>query len=122
MTKHSNLLNGRTHLTILINSVLITSSLQEQQDWPENHPGKNELKFYPLALILNLEKMLVKLFFCLITTKIAKFGKWRMQTELALKQFYSPQKMLSLIHHENALPCLSFQQCLNDRQILNLKK
>lgn len=57
MKNHSNLLNWNTHLTILINSMLITSSLQEQQDWPDNNKGKNKLKFLPSpVIILDLAK------------------------------------------------------------------
>lgn len=64
MKNHSNLLNCNTHLTILINSMLITSSLQEQQDWPDNNRGKNKLKFLPsLVIILDLGKNTIKLFF-----------------------------------------------------------
>ena len=43
MKNHSNLINCNTHLTILINSMLITSSLQEQQNWPDDNQGKKPL-------------------------------------------------------------------------------
>ena len=60
MKNHSNLINCNTHLTILINSMLITSSLQEQQNWPDDNQGRKRLNFLlSLVSILNLgEKQL----------------------------------------------------------------
>ena len=73
MKNHSDLLNCHTHLTILVNGMLITSSLQEQQNWPDNNQGKKKVKFL-LSISINFEskKNAIKLFFCLIAIQICQ--------------------------------------------------